>query len=91
MVRGLDGSGERQKTDWGVSPLGLMSSVPEAVLPVLEKMEGNSVHVSWGPHPSEQHGGCITHYTIYLERSSRERQNCKKHKSEVYQLVWCSV
>lgn len=91
MVRGLDGSVERQKTDWGVSPLGLMSSVPEAVLPVLEKMEGNSVHVSWGQPPSGQRGGCITSYTIYLERSSRERQNCKKHKSEVYQTVWCSV
>lgn len=74
-----------------LSTLRLMSSVPAAVPSVLEKVEGNSVSISWMQIPRGQRGGCITNYTIYLESSSGEHEVCKKHLSEVYPTVWCSV
>lgn len=66
-----------------LSTLRLMSSVPAAVPSVLEKVEGNSVTVSWMQIPRGQRGGCITNYTIYLENSNGEHQICKKHLSEL--------
>lgn len=71
-----------------LSTLRLMSSVPAAVPSVLEKVEGNSVSISWKQIPRGQRGGCIINYTIYLESSSGEHHVCKKHLFEVYQPVW---
>uniref|UniRef100_H3C5H0 Interleukin 12 receptor, beta 2a n=1 Tax=Tetraodon nigroviridis TaxID=99883 RepID=H3C5H0_TETNG len=59
----------------GFTGVATLESVPAAVPSVLEKVEGNSVNVSWMQIPRGQRGGCITTYTIYLESSSGgERQ-----------------
>lgn len=88
-IRGLDCPVNSQKTcrEGTLSTLRLMSPVPAAVPSVLEKVEGNNVNVSWMQIPRGQRRGCITNYTIYLERSG-ERQVCKKHLPQVYQTVW---
>lgn len=58
----------------------LLVAVPAAVRSVLERVEDNTVTVSWTDVPRGQRGGCITNYTIYLESDSGWRQACRKTK-----------
>ncbi|KAM7388491.1 hypothetical protein PAMP_024661 [Pampus punctatissimus] len=48
----------------------IMESAPTAGPAVKEKVEGNTVEVTWTELPRSQRQGCITKYTIYLENSS---------------------
>lgn len=55
----------------------LLFAAPTAGPTVDGKVEGNKVTVTWKKIPRGQRGGCITHYTIYLEGDSRDLRTCK--------------
>ncbi|XP_041861134.1 interleukin-12 receptor subunit beta-2 [Melanotaenia boesemani] len=41
---------------------------------VQERVKGNAVNITWEELHRSQRRGCITHYTIYLENSSKEQK-----------------
>ncbi|XP_071343505.1 interleukin-12 receptor subunit beta-2 isoform X2 [Trachinotus anak] len=51
-----------------------LESVPEAGPVVQERVEGDTVKVTWIELPRSQRRGCITYYTIYLENDSGHQQ-----------------
>ncbi|XP_041790745.1 interleukin-12 receptor subunit beta-2 [Chelmon rostratus] len=52
-----------------------VESAPTAAPSVQERVEGHEVKVTWTEIPRGDRGGCITSYTIYLERGSGHWQN----------------
>lgn len=54
-------------------------AVPASGPSVQQSVEGSDVRVSWTELPRGLRGGCITQYTIYLEKSSGSLQRCKKN------------
>nr|XP_046246522.1 interleukin-12 receptor subunit beta-2 [Scatophagus argus]XP_046246523.1 interleukin-12 receptor subunit beta-2 [Scatophagus argus] len=51
-----------------------LESAPAVGPSIQEKDEGNKVEVTWREIPRGQRGGCITSYTIYLEKNSGDLQ-----------------
>lgn len=58
---GSSGSGSRLKA------FAILESAPESGPQIYDKVDGNTVTVTWSELPTSQRGGCITKYTLYLE------------------------
>ncbi|XP_036971810.1 interleukin-12 receptor subunit beta-2 [Acanthopagrus latus] len=65
----------------------ILESAPTAGPSVDGKVEGNKVTVTWKKIPRGQRGGCITHYTIYLEGDSRDLRTYDVKASERTHVV----
>ncbi|XP_038572258.1 interleukin-12 receptor subunit beta-2 [Micropterus salmoides] len=64
-----------------------LESAPEAGPSVQEKVEGNTVKVTWTDIPRGQHGGCITKYTIYLVSNGKNLQTYSISASERSHII----
>ncbi|KAK2835767.1 hypothetical protein Q5P01_016251 [Channa striata] len=64
-----------------------LESAPAAGPFFQEKVEGNTVTVTWEELPGSQRRGCITRYTIYLDSDSRPQMHYDFQPSERMYII----